>query len=279
MKSLKSAVKTRIRSLRRAIFGRFFSFDVPALQARLAQLGLSRGDAVLVHSSFDAFEGFQGKPNDVIQALQAVVGPEGLLMMPTMGFNGSAIDFARSGQVFDVRRSPSRMGMISELFRRTSGVVRSVHPTHPVACWGKDAAEIAQGHHQCVTPCGRGSPFEALRRREGKILLLGTDISVLTFYHYLEEVFEPRLPASPFTEEVFTLGSKTAQGELLETRTRLYAPALSKRRNLHKLIPYLKRLGAWREGRIGRLRIAVLQAAGVEKAVSDMIQEGVYCYD
>ncbi|MFT7774329.1 AAC(3) family N-acetyltransferase [Roseateles sp.] len=279
MKSLKSAVKTRARSLRRAIFGRFFAFDAQALQARLAQLGLARGDVVLVHSSFDAFEGFQGKPNDVIQALQAAVGAEGLLLMPTMGFTGSAIDFARSGQVFDARRSPSRMGLVSELFRRTAGVVRSVHPTHAVACWGQGAAEAAQGHHLSTTPCGRGSPFEALLRRDGKILLLGTDISVLTFYHYLEELFEARFPESPFTEEVFTLVSKNMQAELLETRTRLYAPALSKRRNLHKLVPHLKRLGAWREGRIGRLRIAVLQASGVEKAVGEMIQQGVYCYD
>lgn len=279
MKSLKTAAKTWVRSLRRGVVSRFFAFDVPALQARLAQLGLARGDTVLVHSSFDAFEGFRGKPNDVIQALQAAVGPEGLLMMPTMGFTGSAIDFARSGQVFDVRRSPSRMGMISELFRRTPGVVRSVHPTHPVACWGQGAAEVAQGHHACATPCGRGSPFEALARRQGKILLLGPDISVLTFYHYLEEIFEARLPESPFTQEVFTLVAKTAQAELVETRTRLYAPALSRRRNLHKLIPFLKRRGAWREGRIGRLPVAMLQAAGVEAAVGDMIQQGVYCYD
>lgn len=279
MMSLKSVVKTWVRSLRRGAVNKFFAFDVPEFQTRLAQLGLARGDAVLVHSSFDAFEGFRGKPNDVIQALQSTVGPGGLLLMPTMGFTGSAIDFAHSGQVFDVRRSPSRMGMISELFRRTPGVVRSVHPTHPVACWGEGAAEAAQGHHACTTPCGRGSPFEVLARRRGKILLLGTGISVLTFYHYLEEVFETQLPESPFTDEVFTLVSKTAQSELVETRTRLYAPALSRRRNLHKLLPYLKRRGAVQEGRIGRLRMAVLQTAGVEAAMGDMIKQGVYCYD
>ncbi|NCT82166.1 MAG: AAC(3) family N-acetyltransferase [Comamonadaceae bacterium] len=279
MKRLKNSIKSWLRALRRSVTGKFFAFDAPGLRARLTQLGLKPGDAVLVHASFDAFEGFQGKPNDVIQALQAVVGPQGLLLMPTMGFTGSAIDHARSGQVFDVRRSPSRMGLISELFRRTAGVVRSVHPTHPVACWGQGAEQVAQGHHLCATPCGRGSPFEALAQRQGKILLLGTDISVLTFYHYLEERFEAQFPQSPFTTEEFTLVSRNAQAELLETRTRLYAPALSRRRNLYKLIPHLKRLGAWREGRIGRLRIAVLQAQGVERAVGDMIQQGVYCYD
>lgn len=242
-------------------------------------MGVHTGDTLFVHSSIDAFGGFQGKPNEVIQMLQACVGPAGLLMMPTMTFTGSAIQLARSKAVFDVRRTPSRMGMISELFRRSAGVVRSVHPTHPVACWGADAAVVAQGHHLSSTPCGRGTPFEALLQRRGKIVLLGTDISVLTFYHHLEEVFEGDLPASPFTTEVFTLHSKTADGEIQETRCRLYEPAMSRRRNLHKLVPYLKRHGAWREARVGRLKIAVLQAAGVEAAMREMIQQGVYCYD
>ena len=110
-------------------------------------------------------------------------------------------------------------------------------------------------------------------------MLLGTDISVLTFYHHLEELFESDLPASPFTAEVFTLRSKTAEGETVETRCRLYEPSISRRRNLYKLVPYLKKHGAWRQARVGRLQVTVMQAAGVEEAVRDMIRQGVYCYD
>lgn len=40
----------------------------------LGRLGVVRGDTALVHRSFDAFEGFQGKPTDVIAVLQGVVG-------------------------------------------------------------------------------------------------------------------------------------------------------------------------------------------------------------
>ena len=279
MKTLKIEVKKRLKGLRRAAVNAFFAFDAKRLQAHLGKLGLQAGDTVFVHSSFDAFEGFQGKPNEVIQLLQRCVGPEGLLLMPTMTFTGSAIELARSDPLFDVRRTPSRMGLLSELFRRTPGVVRSVHPTHPIACWGADAALAAHGHHLSETPCGRGTPFEVLLQRRGKILLLGTDISVLTFYHHLEAIFEKDLPASPFTDEAFLLRSKTAEGEIVETRCRLYAPAMSRRRNLHKLVPYLKKLGAWREGRVGRLHIAVLQATGVEAAMREMNQRGIYCYD
>jgi aminoglycoside 3-N-acetyltransferase len=278
-KQLKGLVKRHLKALRRRLVHAMYPFDARRLQLVLADLGVQAGDTLLVHSSFDAFEGFQGKPNDVIHLLQACVGSAGLLMMPTMTFTGSAIEVARSDTLFDVRRTPSRMGMISELFRRSAGVVRSVHPTHPVACWGLEAAAVAQGHHLSETPCGRGTPFETLLKRRGKIVLLGTDISVLTFYHHLEEVFERELPVTPFTDEDFTLRSRTADGDVVETRCRLYAPAVSRRRNLYKLVPYLKKRGAWREGRVGRLKIAVLQADGVEAAMREMNQLGIYCYD
>jgi len=277
--ALKNDIKRRLKALRRAMVNGLFAFDAERLRNAMAGLGVQHGDTLLVHSSFDAFDGFQGKPNEVIQLLQTRIGPTGLLMMPTMSFTGTAIELARSNVIFDVLRSPSRMGMISELFRRSTGVLRSVHPTHPVACWGADAAAVAQGHHLSATPCGRGTPFEALLQRRGKIVLLGTDISVLTFYHHLEEIFEADLPASPFTHEVFTLLSKAADGEIVETRCRLYEPAMSRRRNLFKLVPYLKKHGAWREVRVGLLKVVVLQATGVEAAMREMNKQGVYCYD
>lgn len=278
-KRLKTEVKKLLKTWRLKVANTLFAFDASQLQAKLAELGVVPGGTVMVHSSFDAFEGFQGKANDVVQLLQASVGSSGLLMMPTMGFTGSAIEHARSKTVFDVRRTPSRMGMLSELFRRTPGVLRSVHPTHPIACWGTDAVRAIEGHHLCGTPCGRGSPFDVLSQSQGRIVLLGTDISVLTFYHYLEEVFEAELPASPFTEEFFELQSKTANGQIVQTRTRLYEPSLSRRRNLYKLVPGLMARGAWREGSVGRLKIAVLQVAGIEAEMCEMNQRGVYCYD
>ena len=123
------------------------------------------------------------------------------------------------------------MGLLTELFRRSPGVVRSIHPTHPVAIWGYDANVIATGHHLAQTPCGVGTPFEALLKRHGKIALLGTDISALTFYHMLEEAIERDLPLGPFTDEVFHLRSRTRDGLILDTNGRLFEPAVSRRRN------------------------------------------------
>lgn len=278
-KGLKTHAKAHFKALKLWYASTFRSFTPEDIERTLDRLGIARGDAILVHSAFDAFSGFLGKPSEVLSVLQSCVGPEGLLMMPTMAFSGTAVDHARTNPTFDVARTPSRMGLLSELFRRSPGVVRSVHPTHPVAIWGHDATGIATGHHMAKTPCGVGSPFEALRERQGKIVLLGTDIGVLTFYHYLEEVMERDLPVRPFTDEVFHLRSKANQGVIFETHGRLFEPAVSKRRNLQAMVPYLKRSGAWREARLGGLKLTVLATADIEAVVRTMNEMGIYCYD
>jgi|ERR1700674_1518480 aminoglycoside 3-N-acetyltransferase len=276
---IKASIKTRLKVLRHSYARTFRSFTVDELLDRLKQLGIGRGDMVLVHSSFDAFAGFAGKPTDIIRVLQEAIGPEGTLLMPTLPFSGTAVEYVRESPVFDVLRTASRMGLITELFRRFPDVVRSVHPTHPVAVWGHDAASIAGGHHLAATPCGKGTPFAALADRGGKILFLGADITSLTFYHMIEETIEARLPVSPFTQKRFVLISKQRDGSLVSTETRLFEPAVSRRRNLLKLVPELKRMGAWREQRIGRLVMTLLNAEDVFVAVGAMLDRGIYCYD
>jgi aminoglycoside N3'-acetyltransferase len=148
-----------------------------------------------------------------------------------------------------------------------------------VAIWGRDANVVAAEHHLASTPCGFGTPFEALLKRRGKIILLGTDISVLTFFHLLEEMLEPQLPFSPFTREVFHLQSKTRDGQILDTNCRLYEPAVSRRRNLYKMVPYLRNRDAWREARLGGMKVTVLAAVDVLEVVRSMTLHGVQCYD
>ena len=278
-KGMKTRAKRRLKVFKRMFVNSLWPFGPDELQRLLLGLGVERGDTLLVHSSFDAFEGFQGKPSDVISVLQAVVGAEGVVMMPTMTFSGTAVAYARTDPLFDESRTPSKMGLLTELFRRSPQVLRSVHPTHSVALWGRDAGAIAAGHHLARTPCGVGTPFKALLKRNGKIILLGTDIGVLTFFHLLEETFEAELPVAPFTQEEFMLRSKTRDGMLLETRCRLFDPTVSRRRNLHKMVPYLKKAGAWREAKVGGLQVTVLSADAVAQTVRQMIQQGVFCYD
>jgi aminoglycoside N3'-acetyltransferase len=134
-------------------------------------------------------------------------------------------------------------------------------------------------HHLARTPCGEGTPFARLLEHDGRILFLGADIESATFFHYVEEVLEPSMPMSPFTTEEFSLQSRDETGAILVSKTRLFDPALSRRRDLHKLASVLRQQGKWAETQLGELGIILLEARDVMAASKSLAAQGVYCYD
>ena len=101
----------------------------------------------------------------------------------------------------------------------------------------------------------------------------------MTLFHAAEEILEPQMPFSPFTRETFRLLSRTVTGELVETTTRLFDPAVSRRRDITMVTPVLKRRGAWRETSVGGLDVILLQAKDVMDALQTLAKEGRYCYE
>ncbi len=253
-------------------------FGQPELLAALRSADIDRGDAIIVHSSMKSFEAFAGGAASIIAVFREIIGPDGTLMMPTLSMGGSAINFANSGRVFDPRTTPSHVGLLPEVFRRCPGVTRSIHPTHSVAVLSPDADWWVKDHHLADTPCGRGTPFHRLLERDGKIVLAGTGIASLTFFHCAEELLESRMPFSPFTQKRYVMRCKV-KGEIIETApVRLYAPDISHRRRLAPLESRLREKGLWRESRIGNLTIAVVRARDVLATLEEMAAAGVYCY-
>ena len=166
---------------------------------------------------------------------------------------------------------------------KASRVQRGAPPVKPVDLLviggGVHGAAIARDHHLSATPCGIGSPFARLLERHGKILLLGAGVDSLTFFHTVEEMFESRMPVSPFTSEIFTLHSRGRDGAVVTTTTRLFEPAVSRRRNLDTLARALSERGTMRKARIGQVGLAVVSADEVVAAVAALADAGIFCYD
>ena len=275
---VKRVIKQNLNQSRRWWHAKFHPFSPSGLTEALVSLGIGVGDVVLAHVAYNEFIGFTGKPSDVLHSLRSAVSHSGTLLMPSIPFTGSAVDYVRSGQMFDVRRTPSRMGLVTEMFRRSPGTIRSLHPTHPVLANGPRADELVRDHPLARTPCGKHSPFAKLAKVDGKIALLGTGIGVLTFYHYLEELLENLLPELPFTEETFDVAFLGYDGETMHVTTRLFDRRLSGRRRLGNLERALKKRGAWRERSVGHVSVAVLEARVVSDTVRAMAERGSYCY-
>ncbi len=271
---LPPGVTRGLKRLVRAYHQRFFAFTAGDLKRALPQLGVHPGDVLMVHSAFDRFLGFHGGPVDVIRALQEVVGPGGTLMMPTMPFRGTAIEYALGDPVFDARRTLSRMGLISEVFRRFPGVVRSLHPTHSVAVWGSRADAIIAGHELAETPCGRLTPYGRLLDYDGKILLAGVPPSTMTFAYFVAEELEPRLAVPVLTRERYPMRWKDGDGTVRVSQVRLFSPRLD--HDLHPLVSELRRRNQWRERSVGRLRLMLVRARDVYDAAAALADRGLF---
>lgn len=153
------------------------------LQQDLAAMGLRGDETILIHSSMKSIGAVEGGADTVLDALMGYFA-QGLLLLPTHTWR-----FMDGGNtVFDVRTSPCCVGILPELFRQRPGVVRSLHPTHSLAAYGRGAEAYLEGELETTTPCAPGGCYDRLRAVGGKILLVGVTHARNTFLHSVEEV-------------------------------------------------------------------------------------------
>lgn len=190
--------RTRLNPLLKLVNG---SFDAVALRDHLAAHLGDDFTVLMVHSSMNNMAPmYTGTPLDLVRMLIDFVGPERTLVMPAFYFGdpkigGNLATFLANPR-FDLRRTPSQMGLATELFRSTKGVVQSRHPVYRVAALGPLAGEICAGHENADTPAGPGTPFETMYRHDARVLGIGKPIDVLTQVHYVEDSMGLDFPAS-----------------------------------------------------------------------------------
>ena len=122
------------------------------------------GDVLLVHSSYDKFAGFSGKPSDAIRVLQDAAGRDGHGSHAHVAFHGTAVDYVSRGSIFDVRRIPFADGPAYRTVPPFSRGIRACIP-RTRSRRGAHTADMLANHHLARTPCGDGSPFARLRAR------------------------------------------------------------------------------------------------------------------
>ena len=147
-------------------------------------LGVQPGDTLFVHSSYSKLskspEGIENGPETVIDAILNVLGSEGTLIMPTFNYG-----FLR-GETWDIRNSPSQMGVLTEVVRKDPRAKRMFHPIYSVAAIGKLAEEISVlRSNDCF---GETTIFKKLRDWNAKIMIIGLPYSKsFTFLHHCEQ--------------------------------------------------------------------------------------------
>jgi aminoglycoside N3'-acetyltransferase len=148
----------------------------------------------------------KGGADTLIDALMDVVGPEGCILMPSFPTAGSMRELIDSGCIYDARSSPSRVGKVTETFRCRPDVLRSLHPTNPLAAWGDGAKALLEDHEQSLTPYGYATPYGRMAERDDSFILM-IETHVHSLLHHLQErvdfptLFLPGTTAVPYIDE------------------------------------------------------------------------------
>ncbi len=232
--------------------------------------GLKAGDSVLVHSSFSKIGFVQGGTKTIIDALLQVVGPEGNLLMPSSPNAGYQLDYIRNLKAFDVVNEPSKMGAITEYFRKLPGVKRSESPTEPVCCFGPKADWFTNGHLGELTPYTKNSPFARLAQVNGKILYIGVTLdNAGTSLHVSEDAI-PDFKCPVYYPEIFQTEVIRENGTHVPVSVKVHNPEQSAKRKCDELLPLFKEKGVFTEQTVGQARTLVFDAS---KMLKVMIEE------
>lgn len=191
------------------------------------ELGIKKGDRIIVASSF-GYLNADYSPKEVVQLLMDIVTEDGTIMMPYYPPMNSD-EWAKGDNVFDMAETKSGMGVITNVFSKMPNVLKSVHPIKAVCVWGKDAAEIVEGHEKAATPFYWDSPYGKLLKKGCKSIGLG--LKNIPIFHTFEDVLLPTKEAyyypKKYTLRVVTSEKEEVKVETLVHNTELIAKCVS----------------------------------------------------
>ena len=167
------------------------------VQTALRNVGVKRGQAIMVHTSLSSLGYVCGGAQTIIEALLHSVGQEGTIMMPTQSWKNldptTGVYWQEPKEwwpvireyipAYDERITPTNtMGAVAEMFRQWPGTIRSGHPARSVAAWGRYAKYLTE-KHSLSDIFGDGSPIGRLYELDGAVLLIGVGYDKNTSLH------------------------------------------------------------------------------------------------
>ncbi len=185
---------------------RYGAFSAEDLKKEIVNKIGADFEILMVHSSFDSLlPMYSQNVFDLLKMLLSLCAGKNLVM-PAFTFGGSFQDvpgyFAKN-PYFDSRKTPSRVGLLSEVFRRYPGVKRSLHPRHSICAFGPLAEHLVKDHHLCPTTFGEGTPFGIMASR--KTIILGIGLYYyrnLTHVHTAEDFLGDGFPIKRRIKEI-----------------------------------------------------------------------------
>ncbi len=149
----------------------------------MENFGIHHNDKVTVHSSLRKVGEIEGGADGLLDAMIEYLD-KGLLIIPTHTWNSIG-----ATRCYNVNETIPCVGVLSRIAAFRNDGIRSLHPSHSVAVFGKGAEEFIRGEEKCSSPTPKNSCLSRLYEENGKILLLGVGLESCTFLHSVDERF------------------------------------------------------------------------------------------
>lgn len=277
--ALKERIKRRMRSQRlKGIRDLEVPITLAEFEQALRKLGVDAGQVLFVHSGADWLRSVEGGPIKVLELIRRILGDEGTLALPSFPFDGLASEYVANG-TFDVRRSPSKMGLLTELFRRMPSVRRSLHATHPVCAIGKMSEHLTNSHHLDSHPFGPRSPFGRLEEWRGRILMLGVNSDFLTHVHVVEDEMGDSFPLQVYLPDPVEVSVVNQDGNTVSLTTLVHNPAVSRLKSISRHEREWQRSGVLRHSTVGHIELRLIDAKRLSEHLHDQARQGRTIYE
>lgn len=268
--------RSRLAPLLRFVHG---SFGVEELRQHLEKSIGRDFEILMVHSSVNSMlPMFTGSPLELVRMLVDYCGQDRTLAMPAFYFGeggtGAYPSFQKNPR-FDLTRTPSQMGLATELFRRMPGVRQSRHPIYRISAMGPLAEALTRGHENATSPAGLGSPFEFMAAKDTLVLGLGKPIQVLTQAHHTEELMRDDFPV-PSREQPPLPMTLVERGQ--EICFELRGRSISGRFDIWRLRKIMSR-GSLQEWSFHHVPMFAARAGDVTRQLVLAAQRGVTLYE
>ena len=168
-----------------------------AILEALADVGVKKGDTLLVHSSLSACGHIVGGAKTIIEVIIEAIGPDGNFFVPT--FQRSECYLNGINKRWDHRPSDCRdraseavrwVGVLPlEFMRLYPDAPRGLHISHSWAGWGPRAAEVLSHQAEDEPPFSDSSCPMIVKDMGGRILLFGSPVGHTSFVHCFETHF------------------------------------------------------------------------------------------
>jgi len=228
----------------------------------LGEIGLRRGDEVVVHSSLKAFGHVEGGPGTVVDAVLGAIGPEGTAVFPT--FTGRNVkDYG--ARIEDLIYT----GIIPKTARLRDDFVKSMHPLYSICAKGPRAEELCAMNDRVMFPAAQHKFLHVMGERGGKALLMGCSHESNSTVHLVEEFgdLEYKVQDKDYwslTVAEFLAMVLSAQKEVRDLHNGNNL-GYTTRTHFNAIEPPLKEAGVIRFGKVGNAELRLMKIADVER--------------